>query len=73
MKSYNVQKDSTTLQILYESGFLQQNPCYQEDQSFTFWQAFRDALENTNRGPNVKDKFFQLLLQNLTIKNLDQN
>ncbi|RIA98009.1 hypothetical protein C1645_813396 [Glomus cerebriforme] len=26
---------------------------YNENQSFTFWQAFHDALENTNRGPNV--------------------
>ncbi|GET51900.1 hypothetical protein GLOIN_2v1880126 [Rhizophagus irregularis DAOM 181602=DAOM 197198] len=69
-KSDNVQKDSTTLQILYESGFLQQNPYYQENQSLTFWQAFRNALENTNRGPNGQRRILSIIATKFTYQEL---
>ncbi|CAB4489091.1 unnamed protein product [Rhizophagus irregularis] len=69
-KSDNAQKDSTTLQILYESGFLQQNPCYQENQSLTFWQAFRNALENTNRDPNGQRRILSIITTKFTYQEL---
>ncbi|CAB4444102.1 unnamed protein product [Rhizophagus irregularis] len=69
-KSDNAQKDSTTLQILYKLGFLQQNPCYQENQSLTFWQAFRNALENTNRGPNGQRRILSIIATKFTYQEL---
>ncbi|CAB4385812.1 unnamed protein product [Rhizophagus irregularis] len=69
-KAYNPQKDNTTLQILYESGFLQQNPHYSENQSLTFWQAFRDALENTNRGPNGQRRILSIIATKFTYQEL---
>ncbi|CAB4395059.1 unnamed protein product [Rhizophagus irregularis] len=69
-KAYNPQKDNTTLQILYESGFLQQNPHYSENQSLTFWQAFRDALENTNRGSNGQRRILSIIATKFTYQEL---
>ncbi|CAB4401611.1 unnamed protein product [Rhizophagus irregularis] len=69
-KAYNPQKDNTTLQILYESGFLQQNPHYLENQSLTFWQAFCDALENTNRGPNGQRRILSIIATKFTYQEL---
>jgi len=70
MKVYNVQKDNTTLQALYESGFLQPNPCKPENQSYTFWQAFRDALKNTKKGPNGQRRILSIIATKFTYQEL---
>jgi hypothetical protein len=70
MKAYNAQKDKETLQILYKSGFLQPNPCFLENQSHIFWQAFRDALENTSRGPDGQRRILSIIATKFTYQEL---
>lgn len=56
--------------MLYESGFLQPNPHFLENQSHTFWQAFRDALKNTNKGPNGQRRILSIIAIKFTYQEL---
>ena len=58
------------MQILYRSGFFQPNPCFLENQSHIFWQAFRDALENTSRGPDGQRRILSIIAINFTYQEL---
>jgi hypothetical protein len=68
-RAHDAKIDNATLQMLYKSGFLQLNP-RSENFTHTFWQAFRDALEGTNRGPNGQRRILSIIATQFTYQEL---
>lgn len=65
-RAHNAQIDNVTLQVLYKSGSLQPR-----SENFIFWQAFRDALEGANRGPNGQRRILSIIATQFTYQELE--
>ena len=68
-RAHNAQIDNETLQMLYKFRFLQPNPCLKKLTNI-FWQAFRDALEGANRGPNGQRRILSIIATQFTYQEL---
>ena len=55
--------------MLYKSGFLQPS-LHQENFSHIFWQAFRNALKNTKKGPDGQRRILSIIATQFTYQEL---